>query len=562
MELAVADHEVQTQQQGNWVTQTTTPDKEEAMGIAKQLFSNPACTGVRVVQITAQSDGNFITNELMCETRVIKVNESIKSSRIDWAPPACQKIDEYYHTDARRLMGRVMRDYCDKMVVTPTEILYSIKEASRLQDRGTLVLEVVDKVAVAQTTDSTEARARAQVMNAMVVEIMSRARRADRMSLPKIEKSFAETLAKSKQIETMGEDWAYVAMVALARDLSTFRNWLGKLYRLCLLLQEDQNHPDAVRMLDGVIGDCVSGAVVQDILGYQENLAKALVAMLDIAEGKFIPEKSDAGIAAGIITMMCGKNKLPITKQSLIERVHRQMVTGVSLNRADPENEMDAYKTVAERLIRPTGLYSGPDTAEAMTARYCRMLEKGGKLGRNIAFTKIFFSMPDRTSSIHYLCDIARTMFAEDLAESIMEKYDSIQNLRSFNELTRPTLPLKERLIRFGSARKVVATSVFPDAVKARLVAHLDLLLDKFITSSQILEKMDAPTAPLKDRAVAMGQFCALGVLPPKVLDRFRERLGTLMATADFEKQFLGAYPDAAQGTKALQLLHNVMDKK
>lgn len=558
----MADYEIQTQQQGNWVTQTTTVDKDEAIATAKRLFGNKACTGVRVIQSITQPDGNAMTSEILCETRVVKAGQTIRSCQIDWAPPPCATLDEFYHTDARRLIGRVLRDYCDKMVVTPTELLYNIKEALRLQDRGTLIPDAIDKVAAVQVADSSETRARAAEIAQSINLIISRARKPEKLAVPRLDKSFAAVLTACRKIETQGEDPTYVAMAVLTRDLSTIRNWLGKLYRLCKLAEADRDDSAALSLLDGAIADCLSGAVVQDILGYQENLGQALVAMLDIAEGKFIPEKSDAGQAAGIITDLCAKGRLPASKQSLIDRVHRQLVNGGPLNRTDPAKEKDEYKRVIDRLVRPNGLYNGPETADSITVRYGRMVEKGGVSGRIISFNGVFFGLPDRTGSIHYLCDILRTVFAEDCADAIAEKYDTILNIRTFGDLSRAGLGIKDRLQRLAAARKAILASLIPDAIKPKLVHHLDFLLDRFITDGQMLDKLDAPTGPVKDRAMVLAQFCTSGIIPPgKTLERFQHRLTALIAQPDFDSRFVQASPDPEQAKKALSALKNLTAK-
>ena len=559
----MADYEIQTQQQGNWVTQTTSVDKDIALATAKKLFGNKACTGVRVMQSIIQPDSSFITTEIMCETRMVKAGQTIRSCQIDWAPPPCTSLDEYYHTDTRRLMGRVLRDYCDKMVVTPTELLYCVKEALRCQDRGTLIPEAIDKVAAVQVADSADTRARAAEISQFVDQIISRARKPEKLALPRLDKSFAAAIAACKKIETQGEDPIYIAMSVLAKDLSTIRNWLGKLYRLCKLAEADMDNLESLRLLDGVIADCLAGAVVQDILGYQESLGQALIGMLDIAEGKFVPEKSDAGDAAGIITTLCAKGRLPASKQCLIDRVHRQLVTGGPLNRSDPNKEKDEFKRVVDRLVRANGLYCGPETADSITVRYGRMVEKGGVSGRIISFNAVFFGMPDRTSSIHYLCDILRTVYAEDCADAIAEKYDTIQNIRSFSDLCRAGMGIKERLQRLASARKAILGSIIPDAIKPRLVAHLDHLLDRFITEGQMLDKIDSPTGAVKDRAMALAQFCSSGILPPgKTLERFRERLEALISQPDFDARFVQGIADAAQAQKSLAALKNLAAKK
>jgi len=560
----VPSFDVQTQQGGNWVTQTTCDDKETAIATAKRLFGNKACTGVRVMQNVTKSDGTIIETEIHCETRVISASEKIKSSQIESAPPPCATVKEFYDLPSRRLMGRVFRDYCDKMVVTPTEILYNIKEASRLQDRGPIVLDAIAKVAALQSAgDPGETKVRSVDLNKQVDAIIARARKAERLALPRLDKSFATAVKAVRSIETQGEDAEYVAMVVLARDLSTVRNWLGKLHRLCKLAEVDKDDQQALALLDGVVADALAGAVVQDILGFQPNLGCALVAMVDLSEGKLVPEKSDAGEAAGIINALCGQGKFPASRYSLLERVHRQLSGGGPLNRADPEKEKDEFKRVMDRLTKPTGLYWGPETAEALTDRYGRLTEKGGKSGKIASFNGVFYLFPDRTNSIHYLCDIASTGYGEDCADAIAEKFDTVTNFRSLPEMFRSSGTVKDRLQRLSSAVKAIAASVFPDQAKTKMTHHLLYLLDRFVTDTQMLEKMDAASVPVKDRALIMAQFCASGILPPgKTLDRFRERLDALIATADFDRKFLEGAPDMDQAQKSLNALKQLMSKK
>jgi hypothetical protein len=555
--------DVQTQREGTWVTQVSGEDKEEALETAKRLFGNKACTGIRVMQTVTKADGVIVETEIYSETRMVKVSDAIRSSKIDWAPPPCTNMEEFYGSTSRRLIGRVLRDYCDKIVVTPTEILYNIKEALRLEDKGGLIQGAIDKIAALQGgTNPARVKKRNEALTQTVEQMISRARKADKLALPKISNSFAAAMVACTKIETQGEDTTYVAMSVLARDLSAIRNWLGKLHRLSKLADQDQDNPVALAILDGVIADCLAGAVVQDILGYQINLASAILAMIDLSEGKLVPEKSDAGDAAGIINRLCGQGKLPETRQSLLERAHRQLSGTNPLSRNDADRERDEFKRVLDRLVRPNGLYSGPETAEALTLRYNRLLEKGGVSGRRAAFNGLFFLIPDRTGSIHYMCDLARTLFAEDCAEDIVEKYDTILNLRSFMELGRQGLGIKERMQRLTAAHKAIAASTFPDDIKAKLMGQLVGLLDRYVNEVQMLDKIDSPTAPVKDRAMILVQFCSAGMLPPgKTLASFRERLKNLTSQPDFDTQFVSATADPEQAQKALLTLKQLLIK-
>ena len=557
-------YDIQTQQQGNWVNYTSAEDKESAVETAKRLFGNKACTGVRVVQIQPQPGGKNIETEILCETRTVKVNDIIRFSQIDWVPAPCSSLDDYYGSTSRRLMARIFREYCDKMVVTPTELLYSAKEAARIQERGTLVGDAIAKVAALQTGENAAAaKVRIEEINKAMEQMLSRARKADRLNIPGIQDRFSKAMAAARTIETQGEAASYVAMVALARDLSAIRDWLGKVYHLAKLAEADADHPEALAALDGAIADSLAGSVVQDILGPQPHLAAAIIAMLDLAEGKLVTEKSDAGRAGAIINHFCGLGNFPQTQQSLIDRAHRQLATGGPLNRADPGKEKDVFFQVRDRLMRPGGFYCGPDTAEALTLRYGRMVEAGGQTGRKAAFNGVFFSMPDRAAAIVYLCDMARTQFAKDVAGEIIEKFDTVMNCRSLLDLTRQGLAPKERMQRGTQAYQALAQSVFPPAIKAKLTQHLDVLLDRVNIELKLLEGLNATGVSAKERALALAQFCAPGTLPPgtKALARYRDALLAQLAEPGFDQAFLAESSDAHQADKSLAALRAFAQK-
>ena len=362
-----------------------------------------------------------------------------------------------------------------------------------------------------------------------------------------------------------------MARVVLAIDLSTIRDWLGKVCRLTQLAEADQDYPDSITVLDGVIADCLAGSVVQDVLGYQPNLAQAIIAMIDLAEGRLVTEDSDAGKAAAVVNALCGKGMLPETRQSLIDRAHRQLATGGPLNRTATDKERDAFMRVRDRLTKSTGLYAGPDTAEALATRYARMLEAGGQTGRKAAFNGVFYSMPDRAASILFLCDYARTSLAEDCADDIAEKFDTILNIRSVAEMTKPgqnaapgpQLSVKDRLQRVTNAHTAIVQSELPDRPKAMMAAHLDGMLDRFVTENQMPEKLAASKTSVKDQAMALAQFCGSGVLPKggKAISRFVEPLAALIARPDFESSFVAGAPDAQQAERSLRAFQMFVSK-
>src|SRR5258708_37730427 len=87
-------------------------------------------------------------------------------------------------------MHRVLRQYIDKMVLTPTEIMHSHRELKRLLDFEALVPSAVSRVASLQAKESGEEPAkRNRALFDMINELHDQARlAAERPNLPELSK--------------------------------------------------------------------------------------------------------------------------------------------------------------------------------------------------------------------------------------------------------------------------------------------------------------------------------------------------------------------------------------
>ncbi|TAN60433.1 MAG: hypothetical protein EPN20_13695, partial [Magnetospirillum sp.] len=365
------------------------------------------------------------------------------------------------------------------------------------------------------------------------------------------------------KIGAMGEheDRDYLAMVVLSRDLINVRNWVGKLERLCTLAVEDSD-PHALEMLDGVIADVLGSNVVQDVLGWQPGLGAAIIAMFDLADGKMPPVKSDAGESAEVLNRLFAEKKLPISRNVLLDRAHRQIRSPNPLYRNEAGKELDEFKRLIGRTLGPAGLVCGSETADALTARYTRMVEQGGAAGRKAAIDGVFRAMPDRATGLVYLCELAGGSFAAEHMPDILETLELVFMCRNIGDLCQRTLPPKERMLRATNAHRVAVASVFPPEMKTRLADFIDTILERYLIDEQIVEKLDHQDSPLRDRAVRLVQFCAAGVLPEgKAMTRARQRILMLLRQPNFDAHFIDGFTDPLRAQKALRDFHQLLVK-
>lgn len=556
-----ASFEIQVMRDGRWSTETVAGDEQEARVIAKKFLANKKCEGARIVRNWTRSDGRMVENEVFSETRSVRDDGEVRIVPIDSAPDHCETPEDFYGPDGRNAVNRILRNYFEKVYITPTELMHTYKELKRVQDKDTLVPSAVDRVAGLQTRDgSKDARTRRDELFRTIDQISTRARRAETIALPKINGCFSAVLADIAGVSAT-EDPDFLAMVVLSRDLIDVRNWLGKLERLCKLAVAEGD-PHCLSMLDGVIADVLGANVVQEILGWQPSLGQAIRRMVDLADGCMPHEKSEAGESLDMLNKLFSEGKLPVSRACLIDRVHRQIRSPNPLNRNDNSKELDEYARLIERLLLPGGFLSGPDTVEALTTRYTRMVEQGGASGRRAAIIAVMRAMPDRAAGAVYLSELARTDYAKEHAADIVAQFDLVFNARILGDLCARTLSPKDKLARATLAHRSVKSSPFPAEIKVKVADHIDSVVERYLVEEQVIEKLDHPDSHLRDRAVRLLQFCAAGILPEgKALSRARERILHLLRQPNFDAHFIDGIPDPIKAQKALRDFHHLLQR-
>jgi hypothetical protein len=553
--------EVQVARDSRWVTETVCDREDEAKAAATRYMADPKCEGARVMRNWLRRDGTSTETQVFSKTRIVKDDGPIRIAQIDTAPPKCQSLQDYYGLDSRITMNRLFRPYMEKQFVTPTELLHNFKELKRIQDRDTLVSSATDRVAALQTANGEQdAKSRKEELFQAVEEIAKRARLTEKTPLPKVGADFGAILAAVGGASPEERD--YLALTALSRELVGIRSWVGKLEVLCKLATAEWM-ADALVLLDGVIADVLGANVIEELLGWQPGLGSAICRVVDLAEGKMPTEKSEAPEVADMLNRLFAENKLPASRQCVIDRAHRMLRSPGALSRNDPGREISEYKAVVARLVLIDRLYSGAETAEALTVRTGRNVEQGGAAGRRVAIAETFRAMPDRTMGVIYLCELARgEEFAAEHAADIADQFEVIYSTHRLSDFAAVTEKPKDRLFRATHAHAAVMASVFPQELKVKVAEHIDTVLEKFLIEEKIIERLDHPGSHLRDRAVRLVQFCAAGVLPEgKALTRARQRILMLLRQPQFDSHFVDGISDPAVGQKLLRDFHRLLVK-
>jgi len=554
------NYEVQVRQDNRWGTESVRDSEVLARQLAKELLKNKKCAGARVVENCPLRDGSMDETVIFERTQDVNNKKPIRIIPLDEAPQHCRTAKDIFSLESRIILNRVLRIYFEDVSLTPTEVLHSHRELQRLSDKDSLLPSVISHIAKLQTTGTTiSARERQDEIYVLLGQIMARAERATSQKLPEITGLFSQTLAT---VTRTGEETSeYLAMVALSRDLIGIDSWVGKLDRLCKLAI-GENDARSVLLLDTVIADVLGANVIQEVLGWQRSLGSAIISMVDLAEGSFEVEISDAKETVTLLNKLLAAKALPGSRHVILERAMRQLKSSNPLYQADPEMELGEYQRVLARLLEPGQIISGAYAAEALTVRGNQFIEQGGKAGRRASIGATVDALPDPARGVMYLAELSNTEFAKDHIDDIVKQLDGVFAARVIGELTRQSMSPKERMVAATGAYNVATSSALPEPVKQRIAVHIDDVLERYLIDADIINKLDTPEHHIRDRAVRLVKFCGAGVLPEgKALSLARKHVIKMLRQPKFDVSFIEGINDVARSEKALRNFHKLLIK-
>ncbi|HLN24939.1 MAG TPA: hypothetical protein VK558_13265 [Patescibacteria group bacterium] len=557
-----ASFEVQVFKEDHWVTEEVRETESSARSVARTIFSRRSCQGVRIIKNWERSDG------LVTESVIFSEQREPEAPQVSIVPieaaPVCRKTSDYYRLESRITINRLFRKYLEKVYLTPTELIHNYKALQKVQQVDTLFPAAVDRVATIQARAvGDEPKGRRDEVFRSVAQMTQKARKAEEHpQLPTLKGGdFNRVVERVEQIAPPDEV-DYYSLVVLSRDLVQHRNWLGKLERLVQLTDPDKRE-DVLALIDGVVADLVGvPSALQDILGYQKNLAQALCSIADLCEGRFVSEKSDAREQIAVLGPLIAQGRMGETRKALIERLQIQLSSAQPLNRHNPEQERDAFREVANRMFRSDGFLGGPNTAAALTRRFSFMLEGGGKAALPNAIGGVITAMPDTQFRIAYLTELAASELGTELSNEIFGQLRHLLRVRDLDALVPGGSPPRDKLLYATRLyTNIESAAGVPPAQREQMLAVLDGLLSTYLKRTGLIERLDDPTQALCTRATRLVEFCAAGLLPPasKAQALSRERVVALLKQPNFDMRFIDGTSDLAQCEEVLRDFHALL---
>lgn len=368
----VITYEVMSFYDKRWVIDCIMDDEELAIERARQLLLEEKTEQVKVTRQRAMNTGFTTEKAVFEQARPPKGKKEISLSASIRAAPPCDSIEDFFALEARVLMGRVFREFLDKLVITPSELLHNYSYIKKLDATGNLISGAVFQIGQAQANAGLgTVKDRVNALHRLVDEakMLARDTLAERKRLPILDERQFGLLCRRAEARFEPAERGYMIMTSLSNYLSGSQSWGQKLDQLAKLFSEDVD-ADGVDRLDGVIADVLGSSVmVQELLGSHGSLGTALALLADLALGR-LAEAPKGSEALKLLVGLMQAHGLTACRRVLFDRLKRELKGTKALCRDDLNAERKTLADLEAKLKDEKGeLLGGKEVADAFAAR-------------------------------------------------------------------------------------------------------------------------------------------------------------------------------------------------
>jgi|GEM_PF-2927730 len=472
----------------------------------------------------------------------------------------CKEVEECYRPAARRLVGRVSRQFLDQANLTPSELLANPVYQQRFMDSGQHLQRAVQVLSGAQSRAFNldlhkRMRALFQLGDGILEATKAVSEKVDDINISPGGLAASLNSAASR-VDGAKRDMATCAV--MTNYLADAESWDEKLDRLLTLAESEPQGP-LVAFIDGFVADIIdSSAAMKTLLGESANVLRdRLVELIALYHGTYPPEHVEVAPDLAIrLNALLAQHPMEISRVAIIEQVLRAMEMGAPVTRSAGLDELMALCELYELMKTEDDILGGRDMAEAIHKRMSRQVEHD-----NLAM--LLQDKETVTEKIGALMQlhgrVLGTANARQIAEYVkfqFERRTFAAELMQEGEGTSGKLKVVARLWMY------LRKSDMNDSLKERLMVQLEEIQMNYIKEQKIFAKISSQCKTTSETVMRLLELCRSGLFTGgKNLLYVHSLIKHQIGQSDFMKSYLAGVTDAETRTKKLAILRKRLNE-
>src|SRR5882672_9106717 len=553
----------QTRRGGGWALVEVMAQREEAVKHAKTLVADGAAA-VRVTKETHNPETGDYLSLTIFEHGATEIKK--KNAKLDEGASStpCFKVDDLYSYHARATIGRILAEWLARYKLTPTEFIHTATALEKFEATGTVFQHAIQKVAVAQASESESSVAQiVKSLNELCTTAMRRVYKDERRGL--FQTLEVGQFGPQAQSLATNPEGRYVLNGALVKYLAPAASWDAKLRSLLLLMTElPADGPGRALLLNAVdvlVSEILTGAAaLADLLGQNPDLGHALMNLTELFLGDEVHVGEGGGQGINELARFFAKDELPEARQSIATRIITELKGMKRLCPSSLDEEFRMLRQLGNKLVRGQGKYlSHEDLIAAFQERSKRLVTHE---------TLLQFMQSAKTSDekLERLLVVEENIIGAENKRTLSTFMLPIITSSSFETELYAGSPTRQRLRRVAELQERVLRAGFQEVQKNQIAAALDKVALRIDERSRFLTSIEARVANPNERMDMIFKLCTAGAFTQGALiTKARQQLMGCLAKPNFLLSYIAQLEQGRSGgvtqDEALTELANQLEK-
>lgn len=550
--MAGGKYEIQVKSGNRWSLHSYKASEGEAITQARNLLKQRVCEAAKVIL----NDDDGATTVFDEDENSIKKKAGVNHIT---ETPLCNQVDDLYSNESRKTITVLLHDYCDRVPISPTELLHSHRDIEKLMD-SPLFSSALDRVASLQAIQSGEAENdRRDKLYDLISGVQERARTTGSDDLPHGGLN-GYIMGLGKLDEGNVRFRLITSLSAATLRASSWEGKLSTIFDLVGDIEPEDLDESTHLLLDDILSELLSmQSLILEMLGQQPDRYNAINILTKICTGIYTPHKWDT-VGLKRISALTAKQPMKKCRKVLAERIESMLRSRTSLTKGDMLEEKHAFKQLFPLFLSKNGtILGGEGMAEALTMLATRSYSRDKTLDKpSEPINYILESLNAPILQLRYLLTLAHTQFGQDCGNIISAFIPTFMDgPEHVHDIAHYKLPTKRKIKIITDLQKSALKVKIPEQMNLKLVEWLDELLYHFLDEERIVDKMDSPEESLNVRATQLLRFCASGLLiEGKTLTWVRDRVQEHLRQAGFVEKFTEEFESDEKKAQAITQLH------
>lgn len=462
----------------------------------------------------------------------------------------CQSVADFYNPAARAMINNVLRAFLDQLIITPTELLHSIKYQTRLDQSGALMQEAIERAGTAQGRAFGESIPnRIREVSELTTKLMLELREVEqrRPAGTFKEGGLNDYIRASKQ-QAAGDQIAFRVYRGITEHLGELRTWTLKIERLISLGEEIK--AEDFGYIDQFISEALQSDGVHDILfGRRISVEDRIGDFIELYLGVYPKQKKAAAPHTARLVALIKKHKMPETKNSIETVIYNLLASRDVIFSPELLTELKACAAMAGKLRVDNKIIGGTRAIEALERRISRMLTAEAVTD----YIRGTANLGDRMLALfdiyNHTIGAANLKRIEEIIDRYMKGDDFGRRLLGMEGSAEHKLRMITQLFR------VITKSPLPLEAKNGFIAMLVKLQRDYVMESNLFADIERKLPNSARKLIKVVTLCHEGCfIPGENLDRAKAVIKHFLSRPDFLERYLEGAP-ASQRSELMNAL-------